>query len=169
MHSSKTPVRALFMLTLLGLVACSTKPIVMEKKALDNVPTTAVAKCNARAVLIDARPAEELGNVGFRELQYGDYVGWLDRQIGQIFVARAPAGDATVEPIKIDLLRSYIESNRATLSFNVVLRVNGKIFRGQSTRVNWFGGQSELANFIERASIQALTAMRAGLEESCKQ
>jgi hypothetical protein len=165
MHSGKTPVRTLCILTLLGVVACSTKPIVMQKTALDNVPITAIAKCNAHAVLNDARPAEELGNVGFRELQYNDYAGWLDHQIGQIF-----ANDElqTVEPIKIDLLRSYIESNRATLSFNVVLRVSGKIYRGQSTRVNWFGGQSELANFIERASIQALTSMRADLA-SCKQ
>jgi len=149
---------------ILALAGCvNTKPVVVAPAAIDDVRVDAT--CNLTPELVDRRPSDELGQLGFREFVFDDYLGYFERQLESRFVGTAPQPSHRVE-----LLRAYLESNRSTLSFNTVLRVRrsdesdgeSRLYRGATTRISWFGNDGELAAFIERASADVLNKMAEG-------
>jgi hypothetical protein len=148
----------------LALAGCvNTKPVVVAPAAIDDVRV--VSTCGLTPVLVDRRPSGELGQLGYREFVFEDYIGYFERQLRLRFVG------AGAQPThRVELLRAYLESNRTTLSFNTVLRVRkpdepdgtGRLYRGATTRISWFGNDGELAAFIERATADVLDKMAAG-------
>lgn len=144
----------------------TTQPIAIPPDAvsdLQNVPT-----CNLKVVLTDQRQTKHLGYLGDREFVYPDYFEYLDRQMQQRF-----SGADSVALVHAQLLRAYLETNRSTLSFNTVLRVHrdgesplqGRIYRGENTRIAWLGTDSELGAYIERATRDAVEKIAQG--EGC--
>lgn len=151
----------------LGLVGCvNTKPVVVPSTAIDDVRV--VSTCDLALELIDRRPTTELGQLHSREFVFDDYLGYFERQLRSRFV-----GDSQRPTHRVELLRAYIETNRTTFSFNTVLRVRGtnqsegesRLYRGATTRVNWFGSDGELAAYVERATLDVLDQMAVG--ENC--
>ena len=111
---------------------------------------------------------EELGTLGYREFAYQDYSGWLRRQLA----ARMGKDSPDAAPLQVELLRAYMETNRSTLTFTVVLRSQlgdapPTVHRGSDTRVNWFNSDSELGNFIERASAAAIKHLMVTHQVGC--
>jgi hypothetical protein len=151
----------------LALAGCvNTKPVVVAPAAIDDVRVD--ANCGLTPELVDRRPSDELGQLGFREFVLDDFLGYFERQLESRFVGADPRPSHRVE-----LLRAYLESNRTTLSFNTVLRVRksdepdgeSRLYRGATTRISWFGNDAELAAFIERATADVLNQMADG--EGC--
>lgn len=147
--------------------ACSTAPVRIPAESVDELaaPARAIPGCAALGSFVDARPNAELGTLGAREFVFEDYPGWLRRQL-----ERRLAGDGP--PVRIELLRAYLETNRSTLSFTVVLRsqVRGqppRVHRGSDTRINWFNSNGELGSFVERASEQAIKQLVAQADAAC--
>jgi hypothetical protein len=152
---------------ILALAGCvNTKPLVVAPAAIDDLHVDAT--CELTPELVDRRPSDELGQLGFREFVFDDYLGYFERQLTSRFVGADPRPSHRVE-----LLRAYLESNRTTLSFNTVLRVRksdepdgeSRLYRGATTRISWFGNDGELAAFIERATADVLSKMAEG--EGC--
>jgi hypothetical protein len=170
-HRSKMVVdrrKLSLMLTCALLVAgcATTNPIAIPPDAVSDLQTAPA--CNLKVALIDRRQTTHLGYLGDREFVYPDYFEYLDRQIKQRF-----AGADSASLIHVQLFRAYLETNRSTLSFNTVLRVHrqdesdseGRIYRGETTRVAWFGTDSELGTYIERATRDAVEKIAHG--EGC--
>lgn len=124
--------------------------------------------CDLQVALVDRRQSTHLGYLADREFVYPDYFGYLDRQFRSRFV-----GETSSPTVHVQLLRAYLETNRQTLSFNTVLRAyregesesRGNIYRGETTKVNWFGSDSELGAYIERATGEAVDKVARG--EGC--
>lgn len=147
--------------------ACSTAPVRIPADSVDDLakPAGAGPGCAALGSFVDARPNAELGTLGAREFVYEDYPGWLRRQL-----AHRLGGDGP--QLRIELLRAYLETNRSTLSFTVVLRSQvpgqpARVHRGSDTRINWFNSNGELGSFIERASERAITELVAQADVNC--
>lgn len=138
------------------------------------IPTDAVrdlepaSTCDLQVTLVDHRQSKHLGYLADKEFVFPDYFEYLDRQLRSRFV-----GEKSSPRIHVQLLRAYLETNRQTLSFNTVLRAyregesnsQGKIHRGETTKVNWFGSDSELGAYIERATRDAVEKIAQG--EGC--
>lgn len=147
--------------------ACSTAPVRIPGDSVDElaVPAGAGQGCATLGSFVDARPNAELGTLGAREFVYEDYPGWLQRQLARRLAGGGP-------PVRIELLRAYLETNRSTLSFTVVLRSHfpgqpARVHRGSDTRINWFNSNGELGSFIERASEQAIVQLLAQANAAC--
>jgi len=174
---SVLPCGATVVALVLLLTACSTAPIRVEQKAIDDLTISErnAPQCTLGIELVDARPESDLGTIGFREFVFDDYLGWLHRQLKTQFRTELAAPDAAV--LRLELLRAYMETNRKTLSFNVVMRAaragdpveRSRLYRGASTRINWSGNQGELAAFIERASAEMIGHMRVGERQLCSE
>jgi hypothetical protein len=150
------------------LAACgTTKPLVIAADAVGDVPEA--PSCGLTMVLLDKRPSSHLGLIGAREFVYPDYLAFLERQLAMRFAGRESAPSHQVE-----LLRAYLETNRTTLSFNTVVRVRkpgesdqeARVYRGDTTKINWAGGDSELGAYIERSTEALLDTMAQG--EGCR-
>jgi hypothetical protein len=155
----------------LVLASCSSAPVRIDAEAVDEIAVTKRApraSCVRLGEFSDQRPVQELGTLGFREFVYPDYSGWLRRQLG----THLGETGADKAPLRVELLRAYLETNRATLTFTVVLRstlagARPTVHRGSDTRTNWFGSDGELGNFIERASASAINHLLATHQATC--
>ncbi len=154
----------LLLIALLLTGCISTKPIQIDQLAIDDVKLPK-SNCALNLKLFDNRPSAELGTIGFREFQFENYPDYLQRQLDRRFLQ--VENKAVFEA---RLLRAYIETNRTTLSFNVVVKMlepgaPPRIYRGDTTNLNFFGNQSELAAFMERATIELVEKIAIG--EGC--
>jgi hypothetical protein len=149
------------------IAACSNKPVEIKQNAVQDlrVNKQRVSPCTHRIQFIDKRSnADNLGNIGYRGFVFNDFTGWFERQVRTQM--RDEQANESASPLIVELLQAYLESNRSTLSFNVVLQVSShgsapQIFRGDTTKMNWFGNDGELGAYIERASQSVLDKMHA--------
>lgn len=155
----------------LALASCTSAPVRIDADAVDEIAVSRRApraSCISLGEYSDKRPVQELGTLGHREFTYPDYSGWLHRQLG---VHLGEAG-ANTTPLKVELLRAYLETNRTTLTFTVVLRSRlgdapPVVHRGSDTRISWLGSDGELGNFIERASALAIRHLLTIHRDAC--
>jgi hypothetical protein len=157
-----------------SLLACSTKPIEISSGAVQDlkVKSAELSACAFRVEFADKRSNQDnLGNVGVRGFVYKDFSSWFMRQVERrLRTSDAAGSDPT---LRVELLQAYLESNRSTLSFNVVLKStlpgeDAIIVRGDTTKVNWIGNDGELGAYVERASDRALDKLTIALKPKCK-
>lgn len=159
--------RLLWALLAAASSGCSTKAVVLNHEAVSNLrtaPASRSVQCPSLGEFVDARPDADMGRLGYRDFDFPEFKPWFEAQLR----AALPSGDNTdpEQTLRVELLRSYLETNRNTLSFTVVIRATlpGKapqVLRGAVTKINWWGTQSEFGNYIESASTQVMARLRA--------
>lgn len=148
------------------LLGCSTQPMVVRPDAVSDlgaVPVAVAERCPRLGEFVDARPDQDMGKLSFRDFEFPVFPSWFETQLRNAF---PEDGNLERAPMRLELLRSYLETNASTLSFTVVIRAtiepqHPQVFRGSITKVNWWGTQSEFGNYIESASDQAIARLRA--------
>ncbi|NJR44205.1 hypothetical protein HC761_01825 [bacterium] len=126
------------------------------------------SKCPIRLAFIDRRTdVDNLGVIGNRAVVYPDFSAWFSRQLR----THLRAEESTLDSPKllVELTQAYMETNRSTLSFNIVAKVseqeiNGapiRVYRGATTKMNWFGGDGETGAYVERATKDLLAKLSA--------
>ena len=150
-----------------ALAGCSTAPVVVPADAVDDVALPAGGGhasawiCGpVKLAFLDARSTPEMGHLGGRSYTLEELPQWLEGQLRR----HVPHDEASAAELDVKLERAYLETNRSTLSFTVILsarRVDlgdaqSRYYRGMDTKINWLGSDSELANYVERAAANAL-------------
>jgi hypothetical protein len=155
------------MVCLAWLGACSNKPVEIRQTAVQDLRIAKAKRspCAFQVTFVDQRSSKEnLGNVGYRGFVFNDFAGWFERQVRTRL--RSEEASDTSPMVQVELIQAYLEQNRATLSFNVVVKATNasksvQVFRGDNTKMNWLGGDSEFGAYIERASQVVLDKLQA--------
>ena len=95
------------------------------------------------------------------EITSDDVIPWLQSAIEKNYGATAKVATDTYERgMHISTTRAYINPDATMLTGVVVLRVvwgaNDQVYRGQATRSNWWGSESEFQNILNKALDAAL-------------
>jgi hypothetical protein len=98
-------------------------------------------------------------------------VPWFERQL--TVHLRSELADAQSSELAISLLQAYAETNRRTLSFNFVVIVEDgesepRVYRGQTTKINWIGSDGAIGAFVERAGVAVLEQLVQGEKHRCQ-
>jgi|GEM_PF-1534125 len=169
------------LLILATLIGCGTNaPRKLPVQAVDDLKVTAAmhSKCAFSVEFVDRRTdPQNLGVIGKRAVIYPDFSKWFELQLRARL--RTQESNPKSPKLVVELAQAYMETNRSTLSFNILASVTssvtgelvatspGRVYRGATTKVSWFGGDSETGAFIERAAQELLTKLSTAEEKQC--
>lgn len=170
------------LLILATLIGCATNaPRNLPVEAVDDLKVTDTmrSKCPLSIEFVDRRTdPQNLGVIGKRAVIYPDFGKWFELQLRARL--RTQESNPDSPKLVVELAQAYMETNRSTLSFNILATVTGggvkgqlestapaRVYRGATTKVSWFGNDSETGAFIERAAQELLVKLSTAEEKQC--